>query len=103
MTFRVHSSAATRIAGNHALGWRIDGTEFGDPASAIYVGYNGWSGDVKLNFPSPGAGKHWYRVADTATWAEGANQVAPGSETLIGGQGTGYLLRGRSLLLLVPR
>ncbi|MFG2010597.1 glycogen debranching protein [Micromonospora sp. NPDC048868] len=91
-------------AGNHALGWRIDGTEFGDPAPAIYVGYNGWSGDVNFTLPSPGAGKSWHRVTDTATWAEGANQVAvPGSETLIGGQGTTYLLRGRSLLLLVAR
>ncbi|MFI6226456.1 alpha-amylase family glycosyl hydrolase [Micromonospora echinospora] len=91
-------------ANNHALGWRIDGTEFGDPASAIYVGYNGWSGDVNVTLPSPGTGKQWYRVTDTASWAEGPNQVAlPGSEALIGGQGTNYLLRGRSLLLLVAR
>ncbi|WP_396888840.1 hypothetical protein [Micromonospora reichwaldensis] len=69
-------------------GWRIDGTEFGNPAPAIYVGYNGWSRDVNFILPSPGAGKSWYRVTDTATWAEGANQAAvPGSETLLGGQG----------------
>ncbi|QLQ36206.1 isoamylase [Micromonospora robiginosa] len=89
---------------NHALGWRIDGTEFGDPASAIYVGYNGWSGDVGFTLPSPGAGKQWYRVTDTSTWAEGPEQVArPGAEAALGGQGTGYLLRGRGLLLLVAR
>ncbi|WP_420718664.1 hypothetical protein [Streptomyces sp. NRRL S-813] len=56
--------------GNHALAWRIDGTEFSDPSSALYVGYNGWSGDVDFTLPSPGAGKSWYRVTDTSTWAE---------------------------------
>ncbi|GHE58436.1 hypothetical protein GCM10014715_09420 [Streptomyces spiralis] len=40
--------------GNHALAWRIDGTEFSDPSSALYVGYNGWSGDVDFTLPSPG-------------------------------------------------
>ncbi|MBO4209846.1 glycogen debranching protein, partial [Micromonospora echinofusca] len=91
-------------AGNHALAWRIDGTEFGDPAAALYVGYNGWSGDVNFVLPAPPAGKQWYRVTDTSNWAEGANQVAaPGTEAPIGGQGTGYLLRPRAVLLLVAR
>ncbi|MFF3948089.1 hypothetical protein ACFYYN_25120 [Streptomyces sp. NPDC001902] len=61
---------------NHALALRLDGTELGDPSSAVYVGYNGWSGDVDLTLPSPGAGKQWYRVTDTSTWAEGPDQVA---------------------------
>jgi glycogen operon protein len=90
--------------GNHALAWRIDGTEFADPAPAVYVAYNGWSGDVDFVLPPPGAGRQWYRVTDTSTWAEGPDQVAsPGAEALIGGQGTGYRLRGRGLLLLVAR
>ncbi|MFI7070193.1 glycogen debranching protein [Micromonospora sediminicola] len=89
---------------NHALGWRIDGTEFGDPAAAVYVGYNGWSGDVSFTLPAPGPGRQWYRVTDTSTWAEGPDQVArPGTEVAVGGQGTTYLLRGRGLLLLVAR
>ena len=25
---------------NHAIAWRVDGSEFGDSASAIYVAYN---------------------------------------------------------------
>lgn len=58
-------------ANNHAIAWRIDGTEFGDPASAVYVAYNGWSGQVNFTLPWPGAGKQWYRVTDTATWNEG--------------------------------
>jgi glycogen operon protein len=88
----------------HAIAWRIDGTEFGDPAPAIYVGYNGWSGDVTFTLPSPGSGRQWYRVTDTSNWAEGPGQVAtPGSEAFIGGAGTNYLLRGRGLLLLIAR
>lgn len=89
---------------NHALAFRIDGTEFGDSASAIYVAYNGWSGDVTFNLPWPGSGKTWYRVTDTANWAEGANQVAvPGSEAFIGGEGTQYVLRGRAVLVLIAK
>ncbi|MEZ0471491.1 glycogen debranching protein [Luteimonas salinilitoris] len=89
---------------NHAIAWRIDGSEFGDPASAIYVAYNGWSGDVNFNLPWPGAGKQWYRVTDTATWNEGPNAVVvPGSEAFIGGEGTLYGLQARSLLLLIAK
>ncbi|MFC9608357.1 glycogen debranching protein [Streptomyces niveus] len=91
-------------ANNHALAWRIDGTELSDPSSALYVGYNGWSGDVDFTLPSPGAGKSWYRVTDTSTWAEGTDQVAqPGSESHIGGAGTVYRLNGRSTLLLIAK
>jgi glycogen operon protein len=89
---------------NHALAWRYDGTELGDTASAIYVGYNGWSGDVTFTLPAPPAGKSWYRVTDTSAWAEGANQVAnPGSEVALGGQGTTYVLHGRAVMLLIAK
>ena len=90
--------------GNHAIAWEIDGTEFGDPASAIYVAYNGWSGPVNFILPWPGNGKTWYRVTDTCNWADGPNTVAtPGSEGLIGGQGTNYNLCGEALLLLIAK
>ena len=89
---------------NHAIAWRIDGSEFGDTASAIYVAYNGWSGQVNFTLPWPGNGKQWYRVTDTATWNEGANTfVTPGSEAVIGGENTVYGLQGRSLLLLIAK
>jgi glycogen operon protein len=89
---------------NHALAWRIDGTEFGDTASAIYVAYNGWSANVNFLLPWPGTGKSWYRVTDTCPWAEGPSQVPlPGSETFIGGEGTSYGLCGRGMLLLIAR
>ncbi len=89
---------------NHAIAWRIDGSEFADPASAIYVAYNGWSGNVNFNLPWPGPGKNWYRVADTASWSEGPNMVAvPGAEAYLGGEGTSYGLEGRSVLLLIAK
>jgi len=89
---------------NHAIAWEIDGTEFGDPASAIYVAYNGWSGAVSFTLPGPGGGKSWYRVTDTCNWAEGPDTVAtPGNESLIGGQGTSYSLCGEALLLLIAK
>lgn len=91
-------------ANNHALAWRIDGTEFGDSASAIYVAYNGWSGSVNFSLPWPGTGKQWYRVTDTATWNEGAGTVTlPGAETIIGGEGTTYSAQARSIILLIAK
>ena len=82
----------------------MDGTEFGDPASAIYVAYNGWSGAVNFVLPWPGTGKSWYRVTDTCSWAEGANQVAsPGAEAFIGGEFTNYSVCGRGLITLMAK
>jgi isoamylase len=89
---------------NHAIAWAIDGAAFGDPASAIYVAYNGWSGGVNFTVPSPGGGKSWYRVTDTCNWADGPDAAAaPGSESLVGGQGTNYGLCARALLLLIAK
>jgi isoamylase len=90
--------------GNQALAWRIDGTEFADSASAIYIAYNAWSGAVNFTLPWPGAGKSWYRVTDTCTWAEGANQVsAPGSEAAVGGEFAVYGVCGRGTLILIAK
>ncbi len=89
-------------ANNHALAWQLDGTELGDPASSIYVAYNGWSGSVTFTLPAPPPGTGWYRVTDTASWAEGPDQVRPpGGEDPIAGPG--YSVHGRSLLVLVAR
>lgn len=97
-------SAYFTSTSNHAIAWRIDGTEFGDTASAIYVAYNGWSSLVNFTLPWPGAGKNWYRVTDTAPWNEGANTVVvPGSEAFIGGEFTVYGVNPRSLLLLIAK
>jgi glycogen operon protein len=88
----------------HAIAWRIDGTEFGDTAAAIYIAYNGWSGNVNFTLPWPFNGKSWYRVTDTCPFAEGANQVAsPGSETFIGGEFTTYGLCARGLAVFIAK
>jgi glycogen operon protein len=90
--------------GNHALAYRIDGTEFGDSAAAIYVAYNGWSGAVDFKLPWPFTGKQWYRVTDTCNWAEGSGQVAtPGSEAAVGGENTIYNVCGRGLVVLIAK
>ncbi|HYV43230.1 MAG TPA: isoamylase [Myxococcaceae bacterium] len=100
----VADSAYFNDGNNHALAWRYDGTEFADPSSAIYVAYNGWSGDVDFTLPWPGNGKSWYRVTDTSTWNEGPNTwVAPGSEAFIGGEFTHYVLHGRAVMVMVAK
>jgi glycogen operon protein len=73
------------------LAFRVDGTEFGDPASAIYVAYNGWFWPGGL---SGCRGRARARAVGTLGdghlhWAEGPSQVAsPGSETFLGGERT---------------
>lgn len=89
---------------SHAIAYQIDGSQFGDSASSIYVAYNGWSGNVNFTLPWPGSGKNWYRVTDTSSWNEGSNTVVkPGSEVFIGGQGTVYGMSGRSVLVLIAK
>ncbi len=89
---------------SHALAWRIDGSELGDAASAIYIANNAWSAQVNFTLPWPGTGKSWYRVTDTCTWAEGAGQVrAPGAEDAVGGEFASYGLCGRGTLVLIAK
>ena len=89
---------------NRAIAWRIDGGEFGDPAAAIYVAYNAWSGNVDFVLPWPGNHRKWHRVTDTCPWAEGAGQVrAPGSEEFVGVEGSTYGVCGRGVVLLIAR
>jgi glycogen operon protein len=75
-----------------------------DAASAIYVAHNAWSAQINFTLPWPGNGKTWYRVTDSCTWAEGANQVrTPGSEDLVGGENTLYGVCGRGTLVLIAK
>lgn len=91
-------------ANNHTIAWRIDGSELGDTASAIYVAYNAWSASVNFTLPWPGNGKSWYRVTDSCGWAEGAGQVrTPGAEDFIGGENYVYGICGRGVLLLIAK
>ncbi|MES2316824.1 MAG: isoamylase [Pseudomonadota bacterium] len=89
---------------NHALAWRIDGSELGDSASAIYIAHNAWSAQVNFTLPWPGTGKSWYRVTDTCPWAEGAGQVStPGAEAAVGGEFASYGVCGRGSVVLIAR
>lgn len=100
----VADSAYFNDTANHAIAWRVDGSEFGDSSSAIYVAHNAWSAQVNFTLPWAGSGKNWYRVTDTCTWAEGAAQVrAPGAEDFIGGENTNYGVCGRGTLLLIAK
>lgn len=100
----VADSAYFSDGNNHAIAYRIDGTELGDPASSIYIASNGWSDAVGFTLPAPPTGKTWRRVVDTCNWAEGPDQVAlPGSEAVLGGAGSNYNLCGRSVLLLIAK
>ena len=38
---------------NHFLAYRIDGTEFQDPAVSVYVAYNGWIDPIAAHIPPP--------------------------------------------------
>lgn len=89
---------------NHALAWRLDGSELGDSASALYMAYNASEGKVDFTLPWPGLGKRWYHVADTAAWNEGPEAVAEsGYESYIGGEGTLYHLHGRAVVVLIAK
>lgn len=86
----------------HFLAWRLDGTEVGDSAASIYVGYNGWSGSVTATLPANRAGKRWYRVSDTAPWMESSdNFKSPGQEDVLTSRY--YTLNPRSILLLIEK
>jgi glycogen operon protein len=87
---------------NHAIGWLIQGADFADPASAIFVAYNAWSGAVTFQLPPPPAGKKWFRSMDTSPSLEStANCAAPGSEQALGSPT--YNVGARSVLLAIAR
>src|SRR5262249_48775816 len=87
---------------NHFLAYRIDGTEFGDPARSIYVAYNGWQDRVSARLPASQTGNRWHRVSDTAAWMEDQDNFTPaGQEQRLDGET--YDLHGRSLLILIER
>lgn len=89
---------------SNTLAWRIDGSEFQDPAAALYVAYNGSGERLDFILPWPGNGRQWYRVSDSAAWNEKPGSVAEvGKETLIGGEHAHYHVHGRSVVVLIAR
>lgn len=92
-------------ANNHAIAWRLDGSELGDSAKAIYIAYNGWQDAVDFSLPWTGPdASTWHRVTDTCDWAFGPDQVrAPGQEDPVGSEGDVYGVCGRGLLVLIAK
>jgi glycogen operon protein len=87
---------------NHFLAFRIDGTEFGDPAASLYVAYNGWINAITAVIPAPLPGRNWRVVADTSSFAEQWGNIYPaGQEVPV--SGSQYIVNGRSLILLIER
>jgi isoamylase len=86
----------------HFLGYRIDGTEFGDPARSIYIGYNGWQDPVTITLPSPSPGHAWFRAGDTAAWMENdGNFREAGKEDKLADRT--YGMDHRSVLVLIEK
>ena len=87
---------------NHFLAYRIDGSEFGDSVTSLYVAYNGWIDPVPATLPANLPGKNWFQVADSSAAAESWGNIhALGHETLL--PIPRYSVSGRSLLLLIER
>jgi glycogen operon protein len=87
---------------NHFLAYRLDRLGPSSGLTSIYVGFNGWSSDIAAKLPPNLSGKHWHRVADTATWMEDDDNFKdPGSEELL--TGNEYTIHARTLILLIER
>lgn len=87
---------------NHFLAFRIDGSEFGDSVTSLYIAYNGWTDPISTTLPVNLPGKSWFLVADSSAAAEvWGNIYPPGQEKLL--PGALCSVAGRSLLLLVEK
>jgi len=88
---------------NRTLAWRYDGSQLGG-GDLILVLYNAEPTARTFTLPWTGPSKSaWYRVTDTASWAEGPTQFDPSASTRIGGQGSTYNVNARSLVLLLAK
>ena len=87
---------------NHFIAYRIDGTEFNDTASSIYMAYNSSFNSIDLSLPWNLPGKRWYRVCDTASWMERDDNFRDqGLEDLI--SNNQYHMHDRSFLIFIER
>jgi len=85
---------------NHFLAYRIDGSEFQDPAVSVYVAYNGWINPITVTIPPPLSGNAWYVVADSSANAEPWGNIHPASREVALGS-TQYMVSARSVVLLI--
>ncbi|MCF8205908.1 MAG: hypothetical protein K9J82_12565 [Methylotenera sp.] len=88
---------------NRTLAWRYDGSELGG-GDTVLVLYNAESVNRTFTLPWTGAGKTtWCRVTDTASWAEGPNQVDLAAASCVGGENATYRVNPRSLAVFIAR
>ena len=87
--------------GNHFLAWQLDGTDAGDPATRLYIAYNGWVSPIAATLPNLPDDEAWWLAIDTSANAVGFdNAHEGGTETPI----TGSLqVDGRAVAVAIAR
>lgn len=85
------------------LGWRIDGTEYGDAHSSTYIAYNKGGNDQKIKIPAPSKGKQWYLACDTSNRNEAKGQTFFTEDKMIPITNGEYLMSDRSIIILVEK
>jgi glycogen operon protein len=99
---------------SHTLAFLVDGSsaETGGAPEVpdLYVAYNAYWGNLDFHLPAAPGGKCWYRVVDTADWAETAGNIWFDPAVSDWSQqpldlipGTVYGLQARSTLILAAR
>lgn len=72
-------------SGSHTLAWRVEGTKAETGASVddndFYIAANLYWGSLNFQLPPNKPGKKWYRVIDTAVWAENAATISNNIDT----------------------
>lgn len=87
---------------NSFLGFRLDGTEFGDSAASIYTVLNKGDNTMEMRLPVNSQGKNWYLAVDTSEESEiKGNFAESGEEMLI--KDERYVASPRSMLVFVER
>ncbi|MFD2672689.1 glycogen debranching protein [Marinicrinis sediminis] len=112
--------------GSRTLAWRIDGAKAETGASVndndFYIAANHYWGALTFQLPPNHPGKKWYRVIDTASWAENAATISnnvdqPGQEdqmtdgtwtntwatSFAGNSSYQYLVNPRSMVVFIEK
>ncbi len=90
-------------AGKRAIAWRLDGTEFGDPAAAIFIAYNASPREEVFCLPSAGGERSWWLAMDTGTADETNAMPAAGAEKALGAERVFYWLRARAVAVFITK
>lgn len=86
---------------NNFLGFRIDGTEYGDSASSIYTTLNKGNYDQQITLPRNLPNKQWYFVADTSEYSENTNNfMKVGEEVKVGNR---HNISPRSMMVFIEK